>query len=614
MATHTHGSLRTRLAIAYAALGLVPLVLMGLLALRVITITYRQDVATMETQLLRQKAGEIKSFIDNAIGLFEIRLGYEYASIPAEKELNLLLTGLLEENEFIEEAAFLGASSGEEVARISRTQKISRIQPQNLRELPEFKIAMTGEKYFGPVNYSLDGPLITLAAPVKNSVGQVIMVLTGKINLTSLRNVMASARLGENGYVYLVDKVGTIIASADPDYIYRSVGGSPWIQGLLNGQEHKGLSADDERVGLLGVNSLTAGLNLENLGWGLVAEWPKADAFAVVATIQREVLIFSFVVLIAVILLGWLAGRQILRPLAMLSAGAAKIGSGQFDYKIDITTRDELEALGEVMNRMGEDLKRLEELKAVEIRAEALAESLRKERELSKIKDEFITNTSHQLRTPLTIMNWNLEVLSGEIKDPEHKKLVDDFGTGLSQINAIVHDLLTVSEYGPGFKNKIVEKVDWGEILGKVVSTRDKAIKDKGAIYEQSVAPNLPEIKGNPIAMQTVLENLLDNAITYTSQGGKINVKIEPEAAGIKVSFSDSGIGIPEADKQSIFMQFFRAKNAINMKNVGTGLGLYICKNIVEGHGGKIGFESTEGKGTTVFITVPINNAEPAKT
>lgn len=598
-------SLGTKLTASFALLGLGPLLFMAAIALMVITQTHRQDVATMETQLLAQKIGEINKFIEErTVGIFEIRVGYSGTSIISPTDQEFLLQQLLEENQFIIEASFIDLT-GAETLKWSKLYDTQKIGLSDVRLLPKFQTAKEGQTYFGPVYYTLEGPMMTVASPVFNRDNQVIMVLTGEISLEPLSRSIVTASLGTDGYVYLVDQNGMVAASAEKGMIGRYVGDAAWIKTLLAGEKHDGLSKEDKRIGLTGVEVLAAGLPFPKLGWGIVVEWPVDDAFAVVSTIQLQVMLFLLLTVMVVILLGFFVGRKILKPLSMLKQGAVKIGAGQFDYKIKIDTHDEIHELGEVLNRVGDDLKQLEELKAARIRAEALAESLRKERELSRMREEFLSNTSHQLRTPMSIANWNFDLVANAKTEEDRKEALGELDTGLRQLNAIITDLMVVAEYGVGWRNKVYKEIKLSQMLSRVLETRQKALDEKKISFSNEVPQDLPAIQGHP-AIQNVMENLLDNAITYTKEHGKISISAKAEGENMHVSVSDNGIGILEKDKSSIFTQFFRGENAIVQKNVGTGLGLLICKNIVEGHDGKIWFESKENQGTTIHFTVPL--------
>jgi signal transduction histidine kinase len=132
-------------------------------------------------------------------------------------------------------------------------------------------------------------------------------------------------------------------------------------------------------------------------------------------------------------------------------------------------------------------------------------------------------------------------------------------------------------------------------------------MKEKQIQFEFRVLPKkLPKVKIDPEKISLVIENLLDNAIRYNLVGGTITISLDLKNDEIEFSIEDSGIGIPESEKSNIFQKFFRASNALKKETEGSGLGLFVAKNIVEAHGGKIWFESEEGKGTTFHFTIPI--------
>lgn len=600
-------SLRTKLTLAFAVLGLGPLVIMGLVASMFITNTHRKDVAELETQLLRQKVSEINKFMESVSGLFDIRVSYEYTSVINDDDQQFLLDKLLEENQFIWEASFTDLN-GRETKKVSKIQDATRVELSDISQLEKFTKARAGAKYFSPVHYAKAGPYLTISSPVYNSKDQIIMILSGEVSLDPLTSSFAAARLGNEGYLYLVDRSGTVVAGRS---VGTNYGSNTWISDLLKGLVHDGLGDSDQRPGVVGKEVFSAGLALPKFNWGVVAEWPVDDAFAIVSTVQRQVAAFSMTTIILVALLGAFMGKKILRPLFELKQGAKMIGSGNFDHKIEIKTGDEIEELGSVFNTMASDLKKLEELRAAQIKAEALAESLRKELELSRMREEFLSNTSHQLRTPMSIANWNFDLVANAKTEDDRKEALSELDTGLRQLNAIITDLMVVGEYGVGFKNKVHKEIKLAELMAKVEESRKKYLDEKQLKLVTDIKNDLPAFFAHPFGLQIILENLLDNAITYSKPGSMINISVAAGDANLKFTVSDTGIGILEKDKSSIFTQFFRGENAIVMKNVGTGLGLLICKNIVEGHDGKIWFESKENEGTKFYFTIPQGQPDP---
>ena len=134
-----------------------------------------------------------------------------------------------------------------------------------------------------------------------------------------------------------------------------------------------------------------------------------------------------------------------------------------------------------------------------------------------------------------------------------------------------------------------------------------RASKRNISIEYKSKFQNLPQAYVDPEAIRAVLQNLLENAIKYTIDGGRIEINVKKDNDHLVISMTDNGIGIPEDQAKDVFVKFFRASNAIKQETDGSGLGLYIAKTIVEKNGGTIWFESVEGKGSTFYFTVPLD-------
>jgi signal transduction histidine kinase len=211
------------------------------------------------------------------------------------------------------------------------------------------------------------------------------------------------------------------------------------------------------------------------------------------------------------------------------------------------------------------------------------------------------------LRTPFGIARWNLDLLKKATSFEEEAPFKQDLGIGLEQLGNIIKDLITVSDLGFAYKNALRMPIDLVAIVGQLKAKWAQAIADKHIVWEDKVSGKISQVFGNSLYATAVMENLLDNALTYTKDKGHITVEWSADDKAVHFAVKDDGIGIPDKDKDLLFTQFFRATNAIDMKNVGTGLGLYICKTIVTGHGGSIRLESQIGKGTEVFVDWPIN-------
>jgi len=231
-----------------------------------------------------------------------------------------------------------------------------------------------------------------------------------------------------------------------------------------------------------------------------------------------------------------------------------------------------------------------------------------REKMLEKLKTDFVSISAHQLRTPLTSLKWSLESLrfSGKLTQ-EQQKILEKANESLTRILSLVNELLEITRIEEGRQLYKISSIKFEEILKKVIKEFEEKIKEKNLKFELKLpSKRIPRIKADPEKISIVIENLLDNAIRYTPAGGSIKISLDIFENELQFSIEDTGIGIPEKEKESIFKKFFRASNAIKMETEGSGIGLFVSKNIVEAHGGKIWFRSQESKGSKFYFTIPI--------
>ncbi len=230
------------------------------------------------------------------------------------------------------------------------------------------------------------------------------------------------------------------------------------------------------------------------------------------------------------------------------------------------------------------------------------------EQKLDRAKTEFVSLASHQLRTPMTSMKWYIDLLVskdlGKLTAKQEDTLKDLMIINKNMID-LVSGLLNVARIELDTYAVEPQPVSLPEICDSVLSENLPLIAEKKQVIEKHYDRSLPTIHADASLVRVVFQNLITNAVKYTPEGGTIEVSLVWRVDHVEVIVTDTGYGIPKEQQPMIFSKMFRADNVRNKVLEGTGLGLYAAKAIVEQAGGKIWFESEEGKGTTFHVTIP---------
>ena len=232
-----------------------------------------------------------------------------------------------------------------------------------------------------------------------------------------------------------------------------------------------------------------------------------------------------------------------------------------------------------------------------------------KEKEIDKIKSEFMSLASHQLRTPPSIIGWYAEVLQSGDLGPLNEKQSDyvkEIYKANQRMIAIINSLLNVSRIEAGTFSISPKNIEIKEIIDETVKELESRF-NRTTELKKEYDPSLSAFQADPNIFQIIIDNLLSNAFKYTPpQNTKIEVAAKMEDDSLVLSVKDNGVGIPLKDRDRVFEKLFRADNAVSANPDGTGLGLYMIKKIiVNGLGGKIWFDSEEGKGSTFYVSIP---------
>lgn len=583
------GALREKFALAFLGVSVIPLLAMAVVAVYLVNISSRSNISQLELQLVRQKKEEVEKFFEEIRGVFDLRVPrviYDMSVIPHDQRVSILQDTLADYRAI--ESVSIFSLEGQELDRIDRVGGlVSQRDLIDASHLEKFVQAKSGKSYLSDIRYTLEGSRIVVASPVRNPSGDIIGVLSGDLNLRSLERAVAQGVLGDAGYIMLLTENGELVtaslkdASAHPNLAHIEM-----VSSVASGMVRTGLEDADRYKSFWAEPVVGAGMRLSSLPFTIVAEWPEEDAFKLTRTLSRQALAFSLATLLAVFLLSMLIAYRITRPIALLRREAKIIGEGKFDEIIEIKTGDELEDLDNALHEMAHAIKTIQQL-----------------------RDEFVFIAAHELRTPVTAIKGYISMLL-ENADALPKEAVDM----LSQVQRanqhlvqLVQDLLEVARTEAGRMKVEVAPQNIVEAARTVVQDLAPLWQERKLAVEHRMPPDgFPPVLADQDKLREVLMNLLSNAIKYNRDSGTITITHELRGREVCTHIADAGIGMTPEEVSKLFEKFYRAENAETRRVQGTGLGLFIVKQILEKMGGNITVASERGKGSTFSFSLPI--------
>jgi signal transduction histidine kinase len=291
--------------------------------------------------------------------------------------------------------------------------------------------------------------------------------------------------------------------------------------------------------------------------------------------------------------------RAVARPLRRTADAAARIASGDLSERLDTEGPGEVGELERTFNTMAASLERT--VADLEERNRTLGES-------EQVKSDLVSNVSHELRTPLaSVLGFSSLMLDREVSPEETKRYLEVIRTEARRLAALLNDLLDLQRVEQEALELRSDEVDLNELLSTQV-TLYSAQSDAHELRFQQAGEPLT-VRGDRDRLAQVVGNLLSNAIKYSPDGGVVEVTAEAIGDEAWIWVRDEGLGIPGGHQEQIFTKFFRGDVGRELGISGTGLGLVLARQIVEAHGGQIGFESTSGRGSTFWLHLPASRS-----
>jgi signal transduction histidine kinase/CheY-like chemotaxis protein len=493
--------------------------------------------------------------------------------------------------------------SGHEQLHVSRMTETVLGGGADLSTKPEFVEAMAHKAYFGPVYFRRETePYMTMAA---TGPGMDSGATVAEISLKYIWDVVSGIKVGNHGAAYVVGADGKLIAHPDLSLVLRNTD----LSGLAQVRATQAPESPEPPLNVAedmsGQQVLTANAAIAPLGWRVFVELPIGEAYAPLYAslgIRGGVLLTG---LGLAVLLSLVLARRMVLPIRVLQSGAARIGAGGLDHRIQITTGDELEALGDQFNGMAA---RLQDSYAT---LEGKVIERTRQLELANLaKTRFLAAASHDLRQPLHALGLLVAQLNADTSLAERRRIVARVGTAVSVMNDLFNALLDISKLDAGAVAADLTAFPIDSLLRRIENMFASDIREKS--LRLRVLPGDAWVRSDRVLLERIILNLVSNAVRYTEHGGII-VGCRRRGAALRIEVWDSGIGIPEDQRQNIFGEFYQLD--AHAGRAGLGLGLAIVDRLCRLLDHPLELTSTPGKGSRFAITVPqaLAQIEPAE-
>jgi signal transduction histidine kinase len=373
--------------------------------------------------------------------------------------------------------------------------------------------------------------------------------------------------------VTIFDGAGRPIADSEEEEL--SAGGSE-VEEATRGEVGRAIRADVAHAAVLAEDSVVR------------ISAPLASIDATIASVRRRLLYASLLAMIAALGLGVLASRVAARPLRTMTRAADRIARGEYDVELPPRTADDFGVLSDALSSLATKLK---------------SDMARIER-LERVRRDFIANVSHELRTPITTIQGYAEtLLDGEPDEGSRKEFVEAIHRHADRLGVLVAGLLNLSALeARAPEDEVRERVDVHAIAHHVVDAAQKRAREAGVRIEAELSDSLA-VMGDPLSVEQILDNLIDNALKYGADGGLVRVEGAANDGHVALRVIDRGPGIPAEHLPRIFERFYRVDPGRSRAQGGTGLGLAIVKHMCESMGGGVSVAS--GDETCFEVRLP---------
>ncbi len=497
-------------------------------------------------------------------------------------------------------------ADGRERVRVSRVELDEIDSGKPIASAASYNEAREKGLYYSDT-YFKDGsePYITIVVRENGPRPWVTLV---EVNLKFVGDLIREIHFGREGRAFVVDRESHLVAHPNIRYVLRKTVFAGIVPGSNGADASKTVSKTLDNLDNVRVLMTYAPVGVA--GWWVFVEQPTDEAFApVYASLWRTFFLFVIGIVLA-LAAAFVLARKLSQPILALQDGAARIGSGELQTRIDVRTGDEIEALANEFNHMAAELQELYtglERKVAEKTAELEA--------ANRHKSEFLANMSHELRTPLNAIIGFSEVLKermfGDL-NPKQLEYVRDIYSSGQHLLSLINDILDLSKVEAGYMALDMQDFDVHSAIKNCCTLIRERVMRQRLHFECTVDPAIAKWTADERKFKQVILNLLSNAVKFTPQGGSVELRARIEDGWLVVSVRDTGIGISHEDRAAIFKEFHQVRTIGSAKHEGTGLGLSLSRRLVELHHGTLTVQSEPGRGSTFTARFPAARPRPA--
>lgn len=498
-----------------------------------------------------------------------------------------------------------------------------------------FRIAVQGNVYYDKIpvwSENLKEYVIFLSGPIRDDSGKVTGALVLRYPLKSINNIIRSDLPKDNVNINLVANNGLIIYSnyENKTVFNASLSDLPIYNKIKHSNEIVESGIYPDVTGRAGDAIFVAAKQKEYLDrngspWFLITSLNTQDAFSEMLKLREQFIIVTIAVVAASIIAVFFLAKTISRPLITLKNVAESIARGNLNLKINMNTGDEIGELAYQFMIMQESIKkRTKDLEKTNnqllIKEKLLEKSYQELLKTDKAKEEFVSMVSHELKTPLVPIKLYSEMLLntkslGGLNKKQHRAM-DIINRSLQKLEVLVTDVLDVFKMDLGTLKLSKDNIEISDLVNEVIADLKPFTVHKQIELRADVKVS-GTVNCDRQRIEQVFSNLIKNSIDFVPDtNGKITLRVErDQKENSKVIFTveDNGIGIPPEKVDNLFKKFYQIDSSATRKHGGTGLGLVICKGIIEAHGGVIWIDKNYLKGAAVHFTLPDTDVRDVK-